>query len=305
MTVRRLPSFKALQAFEATMRHGTLSAAARDLNVTPGAISRQISALEDDLGLKLMIRHSEGTTPNRAGEKLARTLSKSFKDISDVIQEIREGSLRETLTLKVFPTFAIQWLVPRLAGFHSLAPDVDMHIKTSLIDARFDTEDIDVAIMIGNGDWPKLRSHRLFPRLFTLVCSPTLLEKAGPDPEIALRTSRVLYSDLQVGHWQDWLDQAGFTDIDISRGTLFENSSLAYQAARDGAGFALGQVDLLHEDLRTGRLVAPFETIMTGMREYYVAYRQLDADRPALRTLVDWLVSEASKSQVGADFPAT
>jgi LysR family glycine cleavage system transcriptional activator len=293
--VRHLPSFKALQAFEATMRHGTLSAAARDLNVTPGAISRQISALEQDMGLKLMTRHSEGITPNQAGEKLARTLNKSFKDISDVIQGIREGSLRETLTLKVFPTFAIQWLVPRLANFHGLAPDIDLHIKTSLTDARFDTEDIDVAIMIGNGDWPKLRSHRLFSRQFTLVCSPALLEKAGPDPEIAFRTSRILYSDLQVGHWHDWLDEAGFSDVDISRGTQFENSSLAYQAARDGAGFALGQVDLLHEDVRTGRLVAPFGTLMTGKREYYVAHRQHDADRPAIRTLVDWLVSEANK----------
>ena len=86
--MRHLPSFKALQAFEATMRHGTLSDAARDLNVTPGAVSRQISALEDDLGFKLMTRHHEGITPNHAGEKLARVLGKSFKDISDVNVDI-------------------------------------------------------------------------------------------------------------------------------------------------------------------------------------------------------------------------
>lgn len=292
--MRRIPSFKALRAFESTMRHGTLSAAARDLNVTPGAISRQISALEDDMGLKLMTRHHEGITPNQAGEKLARALTKSFKDIADVIEEVREGTLRETLTLKVFPTFAIQWLIPRLANFHSLAPDIDLHIRTSLADARFDVEEIDVAVMIGNGDWPRLRSHRLFPRLFTLVCSPTLLEKAGSGPEAALRSSRILYSDLHIEHWGQWLGQAGFHDIDISRGTLFENSSLAYQAARDGAGFALGQIDLLREDLRTGRLITPFETVTTGKREYYVAYRQHDADQPAIRKLVDWLVSEAN-----------
>lgn len=294
--MERLPSFKALRAFESTMRNGTLSAAAREMNVTPGAISRQISALEDDIGLKLMTRHREGITPNQMGEKLARALAKSFKDIADVLQEIREGALRETLTLKVFPTFAIQWLVPRLANFHSLAPDIDLHIRTSLVDARFDTEDIDVAVKIGNGDWPKLRSHRLFPRLFTLVCSPALLAKAGPDPEAALRSSRILYSDLHIEHWTQWLDKAGLQDINISRGTLLENSSLAYQAARDGAGFALGQIDLLREDLRTGRLVAPFQRSITGKREYYVAYRQHDADRPAIRTFVDWLVSEASQA---------
>ena len=292
--MRHLPSFKALQAFEATMRHGTLSAAARELNVTPGAISRQISALEEDFGLKLMARHHEGITPNQAGEKLARALNKSFKEISETIEEIREGSLRETLTLKVFPTFAIQWLVPRLASFHGLAPDIDLHIRTSLTDARFATEDIDIAVMIGNGDWPKLQSHRLFPRRFTLICSPALLDRVGPAPSVALRSSRILYSDLHIEHWNEWLGNAGFSDIDISRGTQFDNSSLAYQAARDGAGFALGQIDLLHEDLRTGRLVTPFETVTTGKRDYYVAYRQQDTDRPAIRKLIDWLLSEAN-----------
>ena len=293
--MRHLPSFKALQAFEATMRHGTLSDAARDLNVTPGAVSRQISALEDDLGFKLMTRHHEGITPNHAGEKLARVLGKSFKEISDVVQELRDGAFRETLTLKVFPTFAIQWLVPRLANFHGLAPDIDLHIRTSLNDARFDMEDIDVAIMIGDGNWPKLRAHRLFPRRFTLVCSPQLLQDKGPDPCTALRASRIIYSELHTAHWNEWLKQAGFDDIAISHGTLFENSSLAYQAARDGAGFALGQINLLQEDLRTGRLVAPFEAVTTGRREYYVATRLHDAARPEVRKFVDWLVTEANR----------
>ncbi len=291
--MRHLPSFQALKAFEATMRQGTLSAAARDLNVTPGAISRQISALEDDMGLKLMTRHHEGITPNEAGEKLARALTKAFGDISSVIQEIREGGLRETLTVNVYPTFAIQWLAPRLANFNGLAPEIDLHIRTSLAEARFDRGDIDVAVMIGSGNWPKLKSHCLFPRLFTLVASPALLEKAGPDPATALRSSRILYSDLHIEHWEQWLEQAGFDDIHISRGTLFENSSLAYQAARDGSGFALGQIDLLDADLRTGRLVTPFETVTTGERQYYVAYPRNFGDRPAVRTFVEWLLSEA------------
>ena len=129
--MRHLPSFKALQAFEATMRHGTLSDAARDLNVTPGAVSRQISALEDDLGFKLMTRHHEGITPNHAGEKLARVLRKSFKEISDVVQELRDGAFRETLTLKVFPHFRhsmagaapCQFPWPR-TGYRSAHPDI-------------------------------------------------------------------------------------------------------------------------------------------------------------------------------------
>ena len=296
--MRRLPSFQALKAFEATVRAGSLSAAARELNVTPGAVSRQISGLEEWLGHPLMTRHPQGATPTRAGMRLKDSLSRAFDDIETAIHEASADSGRETLVVQVYPTFAIQWLVPRLATFNSLAPDIDLQIRTSLSEVDFDRDNVDIAVTIGTGRIPRVKSHLLFPRRFTLVTSPTLLETFGPDPAVALRSSRPLYSDLHIEHWHQWLHKAGFGDIDLSRGTLFENSSLAYQAARDGAGFALGQLDLLAEDLRTGRLVAPFDLVVTGARQYYVAYRRSNAGNKAIQTFVDWVLSRQR------DFPA-
>jgi len=291
--MRRLPSFQALKAFEATVRAGSLSGAARELNVTTGAVSRQISALEERLGKPLMTRHAQGIKPTHTGVRLTEALSRAFDDIEAAIKSATADSGRETLTLHVYPTFAIQWLAPRLATFHSLAPNIDLQIRTSLAEVNFDRDNVDIAVMIGDGHAPRLTSHLLFPRLFTLVTSPKLLEQFGPDPGQALRASRPLYSDLHIEHWKQWLDEAGFGDIDLSRGTLFENSSLAYQAARDGAGFALGQTDLLAEDLRTGRLVAPFDLIVTGARQYYVTHRRSNSDNAAIKTFVEWAVSEA------------
>jgi LysR family glycine cleavage system transcriptional activator len=293
---RRLPSLRALMAFETTVRSGSVSAAARALNVTPGAVSRQIAGLEDDLGLELLSRHKNKLSPNRSGQKLADVLDRAFSDISDVVRDLRQGGERDTLVLNVWPTFAIQWLVPRLATFHGVEAQIDLHIRTSLVEARLDRDDIDLAVMIGHGQWPNLHAQRLFAREFTLVTCPQLLENFGSAPRDALKSSRLLYSDLHIDHLKSWLAEAGFDDIDLGRGTLFENSSLAYQAARDGAGFALGQTALLADDLRSGRLVAPFELKTLGAREYYIACRDRDADRPAIRTFIDWIVAEARAS---------
>jgi len=294
--MRRLPSFQALKAFEATVRGRSLSAAARELNVTVGAVSRQISALEERLGQSLMVRHAQGINPTQAGLKLTAALTKAFDDVETALHEVTAETGRETLVLNVYPTFAIQWLVPRLAGFHSLAPEIDLQIRTSLVEPRFNTDEIDIAVLIGTGQWPKLKSHLLFPRLFTLVTSPQLLARLGPDPTTALRASRPLYSDLHIEHWKQWLIKAGFDDIDLTRGTLFENSSLAYQAARDGAGFALGQTDLLADDLRSGRLIAPFDLITKGDRQYFAAYRRSEASNPAIQTFINWATTEAGQA---------
>jgi len=295
---RRLPSLRALAAFEATVRNGSVSAAARGLNVTPGAISRQIAGLEKELGLELLSRHKNKLSPNRSGQKLADVLDRAFSDISQVVRELREGDNRDTLILNVWPTFAIQWLAPRLAKFHSVAAEIDLQIRTSLAEPRFDRDGIDLAVMIGQGHWPGLYARRLFAREFTLVTCRKLLEEFGPAPKDALEASRLLYSNLHIDHLRSWLDEAGFDDVDPDRGTLFENSSLAYQAARDGAGFALGQKALLADDLRSGRLVAPFELTTLGAREYYIACRNRDADRPAVRTFIDWIVAEANAASV-------
>lgn len=294
--MRHLPRFPALRAFEAAVRTGSLSAAARDLNVTPGAISRQINLLEEHVGTPLMRRHPQGAEATEIGLKLFRRLSLAFTDIEEALAEAAGDREKDVLTLSVYPTFAIQWLVPRLAHFHSREPKIDLQIRTCLTEPRFDREEIDLALMIGNGQWPGLTAQRLFSRRFTPVTSPELLRDLDRPAAEALRASRILYSDLHIRHWHLWLDRAELTGIRLDRGIRFDNSTLAYQAAREGGGFALGQTALLTDDLRSGRLVAPFDTVIDGDREYYIACRRRDAKRPAVQAFISWVQTELKAS---------
>lgn len=290
--MRYLPRFHALRAFEATLRTGSLSAAARALNVTPGAVSRQISQLEAQVGAPLMRRHSRGITANDRGFRLFRRLSSAFSEIEDAVAEAAGTTVPEALTLSVYPTFAIQWLLPRLPRFHARAPEVDLRIRTTLVDARFDRDETDIAIRIGTGEWPGQTAWLLMRREFTPVASPRLVEAAGGDPEAALGASRILYSDLHVGHWRLWLDRAGIAGPRLDRGIRFDNSSLAYQGAREGAGFAIGQMALLAEDLRGRRLVAPFDLVIEGGRQYYLTCRRGESRRPGIRLFTEWILAE-------------
>lgn len=290
--MRYLPRYHALRAFEATLRTGSLSAAARALNVTPGAVSRQISQLEAQLGAPLMRRHSRGITANDRGFRLFRRLSSAFSEIEDAVAEAAGTAAPESLTLSVYPTFAIQWLLPRLPRFYAVAPATDLRIRTTLVDARFDRDETDLAIRIGTGTWPGQTAWLLLRREFSPVAAPWLLAAAGDDATAALAAAKILYSDLHIGHWQLWLDRAGIAGPRLDRGIRFDNSSLAYQAAREGAGFAIGQMALLDDDLRAGRLVAPFDLVIEGGRQYYLTCRRDEAQRPAIRLFVDWILGE-------------
>ena len=243
-----------------------------------------------------MRRHHQGITPNERGMRLFQRLSGAFAEIEEAMREAAGESRQDILTLMTFPTFAVQWLMPRLPRFYSKAPHVDLRIRTSLVNAQFDHDEIDVALMIGNGRWPGLSTAFLFRREFTPVAGPDLLATYGTDPREVLRRTRVLYSTPYLRLWQLWLEQAGMRDVPIDRGICFDNSSLAYQAAREGAGFALGQRVLIAEDLRSGRLVAPFDLILEADRQYYIAWRRQDEDRPAITAFVEWIRSEVETS---------
>ena len=294
--MRYLPSFKALRCFEATVRTGTLSAAARELNVTPGAVSRQISALEEHLGAPLMLRHRRGATASSQGRTLADKLARAFSDIGEALDEVAAMPDDQTVTLNVYPTFAIQWLMPRLPDFYGLAPDVDLRIRPSLQEHPFDREEIDVAILIGVPSDHRLSSRVLFRRRFTPVCSPATLRAVGPLPPADIGKCQIFYSEMHVRQWRMWLEAVGLAAVELpATGIRFENSSLAYQAAREGTGFAIGQPTLLRADLESGRLVAPFAIVVEGNRQYAVACRARDAGRPSVRLFMDWITKAAAE----------
>ena len=297
----RLPSFRALKCFEVAARNGTLTAAAREMNITPGAVSRQITSLEEHLGIELMQRHSKGLTLTEQGRALAIHLSGAFEDIRQALQEAIRDTDNMTVTLNVFPTFAIQWLMPRIGDFHAIAPQVDLRVRPSLQGDKgdgFDREEINVAITIGAPSDPAITWRFLFHRRFTPVCSPKTANAVLPIDLKTLRDARIFYSDRHISQWQLWLRAVGAKELDLANiGIRFENSSLAYQAAREGLGFAIGQPTLLRADLESGRLVAPFPERVEDEKPYVVACRSRDKDQPQIRQFMDWITAVASQSE--------
>jgi LysR family transcriptional regulator, glycine cleavage system transcriptional activator len=294
-----LPTFRALQAFEATVRLGSMSAASRELNVTPGAVSRQIASLEEQVGAPLLLRNRQGIATNARGRKLHTAVCSTFKALSEALREARRGDERKTLTISLYPTFAIQWLIPRLESLHGRAPQVNLRIHTCLDGADFTRDDIDIGIEIAEGPIPGLHMRELFGRAFTPICSPGLLAQYRGDPMAALSGSHMLYSDLHLSKWETWARMLGIA-FESGRRIRFENSILAYQAAREGAGFAIGQPVLLRSDLANGSLVMPFPTRLDGRRKYFAACREDKMHDPLICEIMNWLVEQATEARENA-----
>lgn len=293
---RRLPPLNAMRAFEAVARNGSVTAAARELSVTQGAVSRHVATLEDWLGAKLLTRTPRGVEVTAKGLPYFRTLRRALDQIDSATRRLQKNREENLLRLQLPPTFAIRWLVPRLASFHALHPQFAVQITTSHDTADFDREEVDAYIHSEREALSGAGFRRLFGETLLPVCSPQLL-KRGPK----LRKPRdlakhVLLCSLNRPHdWPSWLAAAGVPQIDGNDGLKFENAALAYQAAIDELGVMIAQRALVDDDLRSGRLVAPIALPVRTSGAYYLAYSPSRARPPRLAAFEDWLVGEAQK----------
>jgi LysR family transcriptional regulator, glycine cleavage system transcriptional activator len=292
----KLPSFKALEAFEAAARLKSVSAAAEELFVTPGAVSRQITSLEDWIDQRLMHRSPQGVSLTVRGEKLARSLGSTFEIISNAVREAMRQDDNKIVTISVYPTFAIQWLMPRLAEFHAAYPDLDLRIKTSLQEPNFNNDDIDIAVIVTEETPPGLSGIPLFEREFSPVCSPAVLARHQGIPiRETLKNERLLLSDMHMEIWIRWLKLLDISDEILKKGVRFENSVLAWQAARNGAGFAMGQTALLEAYLSDGHLVKPFEETILDKRLYCLVCRENEKNLSSIDAIFSWFKNEKNR----------
>ena len=210
--MRRLPPLNAIKAFEATARHLSFTKAARELCVTQGAVSRHVAALEDELGAKLFARHHRTIELTPKGEIYFRALRDAFDRIQDATEHVAGASDTPTLRLKLPPTFAIRWIVPRLARLHAIDRSFDVQITTSHSPVDFDREEIDVAIHSGDEPQPGTISTRLFGEVLTPVCSPALLRQGRSLTNPGDLKRHTLLCSLHRPHdWPTWIEAAGVT----------------------------------------------------------------------------------------------
>ena len=262
--------------------------------MTQGAISRHVSTLEDWLQVRLFSRHARGIELTPKGAVFFRVVRGALDQIDYGARQLREKPDQRTLRLKVPPTFGIRWLVPRLARFHAFRPDVDVQITTSHQPVSFNREDVDACVHSDRQPLPDAISRRLFGEMLLPICSAELLRRA-PMKKPADLAHRVLVCSLhRPRDWPTWLEAAGVRHIDGNNGIKVENSALAYQAAIDGLGIVIAQRSFVEEDLKSGRLVAPFDLEVPGDGAYYLSYPM---DRPkgeGVAAFETWILREAA-----------
>ena len=293
---RRLPSLNALRAFEAAARHLSFTRAAAELNVTQAAVSQQVKALEDRLGLSLFRRLNRALRLTDAGQSLFAAANQALDIVAAAVSRLSRLEGAGALTVSTLDSIAVTWLVPRLSRFRELHPDIDVRITTTDRLVDFDRDDVDMAIRYGRGTWPghsvvRLMSEELFP-----VCSPALLAKGPPLETPADLRHHTLLHDSMREDWRMWLMAAGVGGVvDATHGPAFQRSNLVIQAAVVGLGVALARSALVADELASGRLVKPFDISLPAEFAYYVVCPEDCAERPKIKAFRNWLLAEAAK----------
>lgn len=294
---RRLPPLNALRAFEAAGRHLSFTKAGEELHVTPAAISHQVKALEDYLGVQLFRRLNKALLLTDAGQASLPGLVEGFDRLAEAIKRSRERDEHRALAVTVPPSFGARWLLPRLDRFRATHPGVDIRIDATDRLADFTREDVDIGIRYGAGDYGGLYVERLLSEEIFPVCSPRLLE--GPQPlrtPSDLRAHTLLHLDWTTRaqpDWPMWLLAAGVSDMDSSRGPRFTMAGMAIQAAVEGHGVALAGSVLVADDLAAGRLIKPFDLSFPVSFAYYIVGPQATVSHPNIAAFRDWLLAEA------------
>lgn len=294
-----LPSLKALRVFEAVARLGGFKDAAAELNVTPSAVSHQIKQLEAELGCRLMRRGRGGFELTRPGKRLSATTGRAFDAIAQVADDLNPGGAA-TLTVQVYSTFAVRWLLPRLAGFEAIARAGAFRLVTAQTDADLSDSDVDASVVIasapddGHIAHQYLFSSRVFP-----VASPDYLANAGPlrRPE-DLANHPVLQVYPSEDDWRVWLHSAGMGDLDHHSERQFDSYDHALRAAARGYGVALAIEPFADDDLASGRLCEVFPKMRAALpRHWYFACLTSRADLPNIVTFRDWLLAQVEADE--------
>jgi len=299
---RRLPPLNALKVFEAAARHLSFTKAAEELFVTQAAVSHQIKLLEENLSIKLFRRKNRSLLLTEEGQSYFLDIKDIFINITDATEKLLSKNASGALTVASAPSFAIQWLVPRLAQFSELHPEIDVRIKAIDLDDGMLTDDVDVAIYYGRGNWPSIRSDKLRSEYLIPVCAPSLLSKDIPLNSPKDLSKHTLLHDMSRKDWRQWCRQVGVTEINVNHGPIFSLSTLVLQAAIYGQGVALGYSVLARPEIEAGRLVCPFEEFLLSKDAYYIVSEDSSSELGKIKAFREWMLSlfkrEESMSQM-------
>ncbi|WP_321819700.1 MULTISPECIES: LysR substrate-binding domain-containing protein [unclassified Burkholderia] len=305
--MNRLPPLRALQIFDAVMRHGGVIAATEALHVTPGAISQQIRVLETFLGIVLFERENTGLRPPPLCELYHSHIARGFECFHDA-QAALNAQTGRRLTLMTFPSVATHWLASRLDKWHNLCPHVQVHVEVVDHETSVAARNADIRITYGALPRDETPYHMLFTDKVAPVCAPSLLQASGPisQPADLLRYPLIHvewgWANLSPPTWAQWLHAVGVQLPDALSPLTYSVSSMAIDAAIRGRGVSLGQGFFAADSIKRGELVAPFKIALPMPFPYFVCWKPAVTQSPAAQQFLDWLIDEAE--QTGRDIAA-
>jgi LysR family transcriptional regulator, glycine cleavage system transcriptional activator len=290
---RRLPPLNALRVFEVAARCGSFTLAAQELLITQGAVSRHVATLEGWLNIQLFERHRQGMRLTPAGQSYYASMRVAIDQIEVGTRQLRQSPDEWLLRIKVPPTFAIRWLIPRLARFHAKFPHIDVQITTSHKPPDLDRDDVDVSIHADRRAPAGPGFRRIFRETLLPVCAPGLLERGPRLREPADLANHVLLCSLnRPQDWPAWLAAAKVKGVDGNRGLKFENAAMAYQAAAEQLGVMVALLPFVRDDLAAGRLKAPFDLRVETEGSYYMAWRPQGVVPQRVLDFESWIAAE-------------
>jgi LysR family glycine cleavage system transcriptional activator len=315
----RHPPLNALRAFEAAARHLSFKKAAKELHVTPGAVSHQIKVLEEHLGVTLFRRLTRALELTSEAQTMLPKVREGLESLAVAVERVRAREASCTLTVIAPPNFAARWLVPRLSRFTNSHPNLELHVasRPAMIDGRdralpepvADAREDSPVVMVrfGNGRYPGAHVDEVFSAKYVPVCSPKLLTGEHPLKKPSdLRYHTLLHDDTVIEEgarpsWADWLQSVGVRDIDASRGPHFSDASLAFEAAIEGMGVTLAMKPLVRSEIESGRLVVPFNITAPASYAYYLVTPEAGVENRPVADFRKWLLEEAAPELAGAD----
>lgn len=299
---RRLPPLNSLKAFEAAARNLSFTKAADELFVTQAAVSHQIKTLEEHLGLKLFLRRNRSLLLTEEGQAYFLDIKEIFTQLVDATEKLLARGAKGSVAVSLTPSFAIQWLVPRLQAFNELHPEIDIRIKAQDLDENSLTDDVDVAIYYGRGHWSGVQSHKLHTEYLVPLCSPLLLNGPKPLAEPNDLQHHTLLHDMTRKPWKSWFKTLGVANSRVNQGPIFSHSSMVLQAAVHGQGMALVNSVLAKPEIDSGRLIVPFSHHLESKNAFYLVLRESQSELGKIVAFKEWMLSMVEKEQIEAGF---
>lgn len=283
-----LPPLYALQAFLAAADCGSFTGAATRLNLTQGAVSRQVQLLEEYYGCPLFVRVARGLTLTPEGQQLLAPVRQAMETLAQASARVRRGA--DVLRVQFPPTMAVRWFLPRLPALQAALPGLEIRVATHWTDAPdFSNTDADAIVAHGKGGWPQLVEVPLMRERLVPLCTPQLA--AGLREPRDLAGATLLHATARHHEWLAWLRGAGVPDLQGAREQLFDTVDMCVQSAERGLGVAIADAALFTDLIASGSLVKPFDIEVDSGNGYFLTYPPQRREQRSIRLFEEWVLA--------------